>query len=373
MIEKELLELINGDLESNNCNIVYKIDDFQVLIPNNLNTNLFTILGTDDNCITLRAVAIVPTTPITDVNPTADELLRLFLNGEANLYYTNNTFKIDISCICSIQKFNAVINDIPANPIALDYNVYISVNEGIVTTNTETVNINSESNSISLARLESNLNDSLLQQESNDDCPTISFPLIVYNPTLIDLTYEIASEVIKPKEECVFELDSANGIITLSNCLNCVGTYHTTIRISGAGGYSQIISFTATVDAILVDSFKLYRNGTLVDSDTFSPGVFSFEAYDLSNTTPNPFYQIDITLDDLLDFDIVDIINVNSTNPNFIINKVELIKDGLEYVLRLTFQMLNISGESIISFTVVNENGITSDLSFFISVSNIYP
>ena len=80
MIEKELLDLINGDLESINCNAVYKIEIFSVLIPNNLNTNLFTIIKAEENCITLRAVAIVPTIPITNISPTAEDLLRYFLN-----------------------------------------------------------------------------------------------------------------------------------------------------------------------------------------------------------------------------------------------------------------------------------------------------
>ncbi len=372
MIKKELLDLINGDLESNNCNTVYKIDVFSVLIPNNINTNLFTILETEDNCITLRAVAIVPTIPITNISPTAEDLLRYFLNGEANLYYTNNTFNVDISCICSIQKFSAVINDIPANPIALEYILYIPVNDSNITNNNEIVIINSNSNPISLEHLESSLNDDLLKAKKDDSCSTIEVPLIVYNPNLIDSKYEIIGEIIKPKEECIFELDRSNGIITLNNCLNCVGTYQTAIRISSESEYSQIIPFTVIVDTILVDSYKLYRNETLVDSDTFSPGVFSFEVYDLSNTTLNPFYQIDITLDDLLDFDIVDTININSTNPNFIVNNKELIEDGLEYILRLTFQMLNISGESLISFSVVNENGIIINFSFYISVSNEY-
>jgi hypothetical protein len=190
-------------------------------------------------------------------------MLNYFLTDNASLYYTNEFIKIDIKCICLIQQYNAVIYESPITPIVFDYYAYVSVAAVSSSTNR-------------LFRL--------MEEQSPS---TVSFSLASFNPNLVSLTYSIIGEVIKPKPECIFSLDSNLGIITISNDLNCVGTYRAVIEVTDGNGFTAIINVVIIVNAIVIKEFELYKDNALVDSDFFTNGTFSFEAYDLGNVEEN--------------------------------------------------------------------------------------
>lgn len=321
---------------------VFLIDNIETVVAQNLKTKLFKILESDDDCLLLQAIAIIPTVPLKTINPSANDFLEYFLNGEATLYKTNTTLKLDANCICSIQPFKATINPIVQTPIVLSYQATTSCNASN--------NTNDPSNVVSN-----------------------TFQILVYNPNNVPLTYSLIEPITTPGVSCNLEINSLTGVVTIDECGICSGTYTFNILVSGPNGPIQTTTNQLIVDNIYITGFTLNKNNVTVDSDVFPNGVFHFDAFDLSNNIQNPSYTLDIPLNDALGFYNLSLNSINSSNPNFTINSASIDTSVQPNVLRVNFSLLGRSGESRFNFVVENSVGLTSSLSFNVSVSNTYP
>lgn len=135
---------------------------------------------------------------------------------------------------------------------------------------------------------------------------------------------------------------------------------------------------------IVIKSYTLLKNQEVVDSGTFTRGVHVFETFDLNNEEPNPNYLIRIRLIDYTGSADLNIVNVSSNNPNFIINSATVNNDIVEInftvqtnsAFKGQFSQLRLEQTQetgIVTFSIANGVGIIANFAFVATIVSVYP
>lgn len=140
-------------------------------------------------------------------------------------------------------------------------------------------------------------------------------------------------------------------------------------------------------NTIIINKYTLFKDDEIIDQGTFNFGVHFFETTDPNNEQINPVYRIDIELKDLTKRYPLELINsVTTTNPNFIIQNVNFNTNVIPNILSITFEVqteqtettsneisLNDTEESLFNFSIVNQNGLTNQFIFIVTIISVYP